>query len=36
MKMETTVTAIRDCKVKLVTLKAGEMVMQDDLILRVE
>ena len=36
MKMETTVTATRDCRVKLVTLKAGEMVMQDDLILTVE
>ena len=36
MKMETTVTAVRDCKVKSVTIKAGEMVMQDDLILEVD
>ena len=36
MKMETTVTAVKDCKVKSITLKAGEMVMQDDLILTVE
>ncbi len=36
MKMETTVTAIRACKVKSITLKAGEMVMQDDLVLSVE
>ena len=36
MKMETTVTAIRDCKVKSIMLKEGEMIMQDDLILNVE
>ena len=36
MKMETTVTAIRDCKVKSIMLKEGEMIMQDDLILSVE
>jgi pyruvate carboxylase len=36
MKMETTVTAIRDCEVKSLTLKEGEMVMQDDLVLMVE
>jgi pyruvate carboxylase len=36
MKMETTVTAIRDCKVKSTILKEGEMIMQDDLVLSVE
>jgi len=36
MKMETTVTAIRDGKVKSIMLKEGEMIMQDDLILSVE
>ncbi len=36
MKMETTVTAVRDCKVKTLKLKEGEMVMQDDLILTME
>tara|TARA_B110000240_G_scaffold54173_1_gene61771 strand:+ start:1 stop:852 length:852 start_codon:yes stop_codon:yes gene_type:complete len=36
MKMETTVTAIRDCKVKSITLKKDKMVMQDDLVLSVE
>jgi pyruvate carboxylase len=36
MKKETTVTAIRDCKVKSIMLKEGEMIMQDDLILNVE
>lgn len=36
MKMETTVTAVRDCKIKSLTLKEGDMVKQDDLILTVE
>ncbi len=36
MKMETTVTAHHAGKVKSITLKAGEMVMQDDLVLSVE
>ncbi len=36
MKMETTVTAVKAGKVKSVTLNAGVMVMQDDLILTLE
>ncbi|PHS68423.1 MAG: pyruvate carboxylase [Flavobacterium sp.] len=36
MKMETTVTAHHAGKIKSITLKAGEMVMQDDLVLSVE
>ncbi|MFT6127516.1 pyruvate carboxylase [Candidatus Marifrigoribacter sp. Uisw_064] len=36
MKMETTVTAIKDCKIKSLTLKEGAMVKQDDLVLTVE
>ncbi len=36
MKMETTVTAFKDGKVKAVTLKEGTMVTQDDLIVTVE
>ncbi len=36
MKMETTVTAVKAGKVKSVTLAAGVMVMQDDLILTLE
>ena len=36
MKMETTVTAVKAGKVKSVTLTAGVMVMQDDLILTLE
>lgn len=36
MKMETTVVAFKTGKVKLVSLKEGNMVMQDDLILTVE
>ncbi|MFT4644915.1 MAG: pyruvate carboxylase [bacterium] len=33
MKMETTLTATKSGKVKSITLKEGEMVMQDDLVL---
>ena len=36
MKMETTVTAIKKGKVKAITLVAGVMVKQDDLILKLE
>jgi pyruvate carboxylase len=36
MKMETTVTATKAGKVKSITLKAGTMVMQDDLIVTLE
>ena len=36
MKMETTVTAIKKGKVKAITLMAGVMVKQDDLILTLE
>ncbi len=36
MKMETTVTAVKSGKVKSVTLTAGVMVKQDDLILTLE
>ena len=36
MKMETTVTAVKTGKIKSVTLTAGIMVMQDDLILTIE
>jgi len=36
MKMETTVTAVKAGKVKSVTLTAGVMVMQDDLVLTLE
>ncbi len=36
MKMETTVTAFKDGKVKSITLPAGSMVKQDDLILTLE
>ena len=36
MKMETTVTAIKKGKVKSITLMAGVMVKQDDLILTLE
>lgn len=36
MKMETTVTAHHAGKIKSVTLKAGEMVLQDDLVLKIE
>ncbi|MFK5878975.1 MAG: pyruvate carboxylase [Flavobacteriaceae bacterium] len=36
MKMETTVTATKDGKIKSLTLNEGEMVMQDDLILTLE
>ena len=36
MKMETTVTAIEDGKIKLVSLKDGVMVGQDDLIISME
>ena len=36
MKMETTVTAFKKGKVKLITLDEGSMVKQDDLILTIE
>jgi len=36
MKMETTVTATKNGKIKSITLKEGSMVMQDDLILKIE
>ncbi|MBV1924239.1 MAG: pyruvate carboxylase, partial [Flavobacteriaceae bacterium] len=36
MKMETTVTAIKDCKIKSLTLKEGDMVKQDDLVLTLD
>ena len=36
MKMETTVSAVNDGKVKQLVLKEGTMVMQDDLILEIE
>ncbi len=36
MKMETTITANKPGKVKSVTLKAGTMVMKDDLVLTIE
>jgi pyruvate carboxylase len=36
MKMETTVTATRDTKVKSVVLREGTMVQQDDLVVELE
>jgi len=36
MKMETTVTAFKSCKVKSVALKEGTMVKQDDLIVTLD
>ena len=36
MKMETTVTATRNTKVKTVHLREGTMVQQDDLVIEVE
>lgn len=36
MKMETTVTATKNGKIKTINLNEGEMVMQDDLVLNLE
>lgn len=36
MKMETTVTATRDSKVKLIHLREGTMVQQDDMVVELE
>jgi pyruvate carboxylase len=36
MKMETTITANKDLKIKDITLKEGTLVESDDLVLEVE
>ncbi|MCK7555158.1 hypothetical protein MKQ70_09120 [Chitinophaga sedimenti] len=36
MKMETTVTATRACKVKAIHLPEGTMVSQDDLVVELD